>query len=197
MKFLIWSIRDLYNWSVCENRPRNWLTGAQTDVKPVDNKDSKMHDDTEAKRRTIQSKIKFWNPDERLKCWKRFLLLALPMLTQALDSVSDGLYFLNLKLEARLVHVPIWVHIFQGVLLFTCKLSTISPKYKFRLFSHDQRFYNCLSGLQYGEKSFRLGDHETRAKSKDHSKNGDFSRLLHIRRYRPSAVAGKGLFRCH
>ena len=76
---------------------------------------------TEDERRVILSKQEFWDKKAPFWSWVRFLLLASPILTQVADSLTDGLYFVNLKLKARLVHVPAWVHIIQGTLLFTCK----------------------------------------------------------------------------
>ena len=76
---------------------------------------------TEDEPRVILSNLEFWDKKNRFRLWFRLLLLASPILTQVADSLTDGLYFVNLKLKARLVHVPAWVHIIQGTLLFTCK----------------------------------------------------------------------------
>ena len=43
------------------------------------------------------------------------------IVTQFLDSVFDGLYFIKLKSESRIVHVPGKIHFVQGFLLYTCK----------------------------------------------------------------------------
>ena len=70
-------------------------------------------------RRVILSKRHFWDREQRFRSWIRFLSLTSPMLTQVADSLTDGLYFVNLRLKPRLVHVPSWVHVVQGILLFT------------------------------------------------------------------------------
>lgn len=38
-----------------------------------------------------------------------------------LDSIFDALYFIRLKTEPRLIHVPAYVHVIQGGLLYTCE----------------------------------------------------------------------------
>ena len=87
---------------------------------------------TEDEPRVILSKQEFWDKKNRFRSWIRFLLLASPILTQVADSLTDGLYFVNLKLKARLVHVPAWVHIIQGTLLFTCKWYFFSVEFDLR-----------------------------------------------------------------
>ena len=37
------------------------------------------------------------------------------------DSIMDFVYYIKLKTEPRLIHVPGYVHVVQGVLLYTCK----------------------------------------------------------------------------
>ena len=145
LNFLIWSLYDIYKWS--HSGKQNWLTGPGNDfndyfadddhwlkvslkslseTRVKQNCSDEVPVDDELRDRIIKSKIDFWKTDKPIRCWWRFLLLASPMLTQVLDSVSDGMYFLNLKLKPRLVHVPAWVHVFQGILLFTCKLMNLS-----------------------------------------------------------------------
>ena len=84
------------------------------------------------KPRVIHSKQDFWDEKDRFWSWVRFLLLTWPIMAQVADSLLDGYYFVNLKLKARLVHVPVWVHIIQGTLLFTCKLNFFSVEYDLR-----------------------------------------------------------------
>ena len=85
---------------------------------------------TEDEPRVILSNLEFWDKKNRFRLWFRLLLLASPILTQVADSLTDGLYFVNLKLKARLVHVPAWVHIIQGTLLFTCKWCFFSVEFE-------------------------------------------------------------------
>ena len=50
--------------------------------------------------------------------WKVLKLVA-PMISCLLDSIFDGVYFIKLKTAARIIHVPAWVHVVQGLLLYT------------------------------------------------------------------------------
>ena len=53
----------------------------------------------------------------------RFFMIFLPVLLQAFDSVLDAVYFIKLKTGNRIIHVPLYIHVLQGFLLFTCKLN--------------------------------------------------------------------------
>ena len=57
----------------------------------------------------------------KLAIFKKFFMMLLPVMVQALDSVLDALYFIKLKTEVRLVHVNPEIQVAQALLLFTCK----------------------------------------------------------------------------
>ena len=48
-------------------------------------------------------------------------LLVMPIGLQVIDSLFDALYFVKLKTDWRMIHVPAWVHVAQAALLYTCK----------------------------------------------------------------------------
>ena len=49
-------------------------------------------------------------------------LLVMPIGLQVIDSLFDALYFVKLKTDWRMIHVPAWVHVAQAALLYTCKV---------------------------------------------------------------------------
>ena len=54
--------------------------------------------------------------------WKNLVMsIMVTLLTQVADSLLDALYFIKLKKESRLIHVPRSIVAFQGFLLFTCE----------------------------------------------------------------------------
>ena len=71
--------------------------------------------------RVHHQKQAIWESKSKLSsAWKVFLLVS-PMMSCLLDSVLDGVYFITLKTTPRMIHVPAWVHILQGLLLYTGK----------------------------------------------------------------------------
>ena len=60
-----------------------------------------------------------WDSKSKLSSAWKILLLISPMISCLVDSVLDGLYFISLKTEPRIIHVPGWVHVIQGLLLYT------------------------------------------------------------------------------
>ena len=54
--------------------------------------------------------------------YREFLIIFLPIICQVFDSLLDSWYFISLKTSDRIIDVPAWVHVVQGLLLFTCKL---------------------------------------------------------------------------
>ena len=52
---------------------------------------------------------------------RRLVSLFLPIILQVVDSVLDAVYFINLKINFRLVHVGPTDQMIQAVLLLTCK----------------------------------------------------------------------------
>ena len=108
---------------------------------------------TEDESRVILSKQEFWDKKDRIWSWVRFLKLASPIMFQVADSLKDGYYFVSLKLKARLVHVPAWVHIIQGTLLFTCKWCFFSVGFDLKRILFQVltlNFFSNNQGCDYG-----------------------------------------------
>ena len=51
----------------------------------------------------------------------QFLIILLPLVIQVGDSLIDAVYFVELKSKSRLIHVPAFVQVIQGGLLYTCE----------------------------------------------------------------------------
>ena len=58
---------------------------------------------------------------EKFKLLLKYLIMLAPFLIQAMDSILDATYFIELKTELRIIHVPPNVQVAQAILLFTCK----------------------------------------------------------------------------
>ena len=54
---------------------------------------------------------------------KKYSMILVPVLLQIVDSLLDAIYFVKSKTDARILHIPSFVHVAQAVLLFTCKSS--------------------------------------------------------------------------
>ena len=105
---LIRGICKIWVWSNKTNQA--WATGPETTA----GLQVKTHERT------------FWKEDStksKLMSWKSLIVsIMATLLTQVADSLLDALYFIKLKTEPRLIHVPPSIVAFQGFLLFTCKL---------------------------------------------------------------------------
>ena len=104
---LIRGVCKIWNWS--KQTGKIWATGPDTTA----GLEVKTHERT------------FWKNDstkDKLMSWKSLIFsIMATLLTQVADSLLDALYFVKLKTEPRLIHVPPSIVAFQGVLLFTCK----------------------------------------------------------------------------
>ena len=62
-----------------------------------------------------------WDPEHRIcSTWKVIRLLG-KLIACLLDSIFDSIYFMRLKTKPRMIHVPKYVHVVQGFILFTGK----------------------------------------------------------------------------
>ena len=59
----------------------------------------------------------------KLLALKKCIIIILPVVLQVTDSLLDAVYFIRQKTAYRIIDIPEYVHIAQGVLLFTCELS--------------------------------------------------------------------------
>ena len=59
----------------------------------------------------------------KILTYKKYFMILLPVLLQVMDSLLDALYFIKLKTGYRIIQVPAYVQVMQGLLLFTCKCS--------------------------------------------------------------------------
>ena len=94
--------------------------------------------------------VKAAKPDASVhyKVLKTMAVLS-PMITQCLDSIFDALYFIKLRTEPRLIHVPTRVHVVQAVLLYTCELIVVLTLVTF--FSYFQRLICHCDNNNYDE----------------------------------------------
>ena len=53
--------------------------------------------------------------------YKRLLAILSTLMTQVADSLLDAFYFVQMKSNPRLIHVPAYIQAFQGFLLYTCE----------------------------------------------------------------------------
>ena len=134
IKVLIVSLWALFSWAKKYNS--KWLAGPGMEIRfsrRISGTLSYFPWDTQVKTgKHLIFKSNFWKTGtesdsifrklwEKFKTMKLFMSLATTLLAQVADSLLDGLYFVKLKTNPRLVHVPAWVHGVQGTLLFTCK----------------------------------------------------------------------------
>ena len=103
---LVSGIYNIYKWSI--NDGQNWKAepGSKPDI--LITQDRNLYGDKKAKK-------SIWS-------YKKLVSILTTLMSQIADSLLDALYFVKLKSKPRIIHVPLHIQAFQGVLLYTCEL---------------------------------------------------------------------------
>ena len=77
-------------------------------------------------KKDVRTNQDLWNPNDSI-CKKAKSIFKIGLLLSStffclVDSVFDALYFIKLKTVPRIIHVPAWIHVVQGVLLYSGEL---------------------------------------------------------------------------
>lgn len=104
---LVSGIYNIYKWSLHDGQ--NWKAepGSKPDI--LITKDRNLYGDNKAEK-------SIWS-------YKKLVSILSTLMSQIADSLLDALYFVKLKSKPRIIHVPLHIQAFQGVLLYTCELS--------------------------------------------------------------------------
>lgn len=90
----------------------------------LDNQNWKAEPGSKPEILTTRNRNVYGSKDAKKSIWsyKKLVEILVTLLSQIADSLLDALYFVKLKRKPRLIHVPSRIQVFQGFLLYTCKL---------------------------------------------------------------------------
>ena len=69
-----------------------------------------------------ETKEPVWQSDSKFSSAVRIFFLLSPLLSSLADSIFDGLYFVRLQTQPRMIHVPTGIHVVQGFLIYLGEL---------------------------------------------------------------------------
>ena len=92
-----------------------------------------------------ETKEPVWQSDSKFSSAIRIFFLLSPLLSSLADSIFDGLYFVRLQIQPRMIHVPTGIHVVQGFLIYLGELRLLFKVLKvFQLFSKTCSQFNIL-----------------------------------------------------